>query len=1030
MLRQLLTVIFSAALFSLAGQNSFHRIYTLETGHHSKNQAGGQLSDGNFISMDLLEDTLRDAANDLIITLFDKKGGIASRSQNQGAKAFRISTFERNQLFLPQKTSVLRNNNIYYFTGLWQENDSIYKVFGSLLPTGSLGWFHRYKTAANSQGLNTPFLLDNLGSGLYLGTNQRSFNRSLISLARANESGLLEWSSQYLSTRDSVGGAILNQTLTDLQITRDSSILAAGYVQFQNENLPFIMESDTLGNVLWSKMYFDTISKYFISNLVESIKLPDSSFVLACGIDAVGVLNQPSGMIIHTDTTGQVVWARKIDFGSGTNTRLNNLSLGNDNQIVVSGFIRDSISGPDYPWMAKITMSGDLDWVNTYPRVEIDDRINGDLVAAMDNGYALFSTADDGKNYLNLIKTDINGSSTCETKFEDDILTEIALTSTDVFWSKFDTSVIEKADAKLDEYSLSPPIITLKRDPTYCPKDTINHVFDATVEDAVYYEWSNGVKGDSASMITVHDTEVYSVMVTIDDGRACFSLCDTAQLRRYATPLGQISYSLGDFCTTGLVTLRADVFAEAGIKSFAWSTGASTNTIKVGVAGTYSVTITDNCDETFIASYELIRMPEIVTAVSITEDFSAICQTARGVLQAIDNSFGLIPLTYQWSSGETTQFISINEGGQYCVTVTDICGNSASSCLTVDQAKFRQVKIDDLIVDQTNRCINNTVDAEVFFTGDANILWSTGETTKSVTADMTTVSMLTVTITDKVCPNFRDTLKVNLPQIQFLDPLEIDFLQPVICIDDKVTLTVIYNQNILKPSDAGIVWSTGETTQSIQITQNGTYAVTVVDKNCALNRAGKSIDFVFPLPEIQLIPDSSALCTENTIVLFAEVFDEDAPIQNPSYQWSTGATTSSIIISDDGTYSVTVSDPQCALNTASASFDFVFPDAGMRFASVFFPNTTDTITMEYNATFGPYLENVLCPESIKDYEFYVFNRWGQKVFESFDIATEWNGTMRNEDESPNPTEAYIWAVKYTLFGREFKDHGDVTLIRK
>src|SRR5690606_2407408 len=128
-----------------------------------------------------------------------------------------------------------------------------------------------------------------------------------------------------------------------------------------------------------------------------------------------------------------------------------------------------------------------------------------------------------------------------------------------------------------------------------------------------------------------------------------------------------------------------------------------------------------------------------------------------------------------------------------------------------------------------------------------------------------------------------------------------------------------------------------ETTKSIQITQNGAYAVTVSDKNCAINRAGKLIDFVFPVPFINLIPDSSALCTQNTILLTADVFDDEAPIQNPTFLWSTGATTSSIIITDDGVYTVTVSDPQCELNTASASFEFNFPDAGMQFAAVFFP---------------------------------------------------------------------------------------------
>ncbi|MFZ1706076.1 MAG: gliding motility-associated C-terminal domain-containing protein [Saprospiraceae bacterium] len=1028
MLRSLLTLGFIGFMVTLFGQNNFHRVYTVDPDHHTKNQTAIQLADGNLASLDLLEDTLRNAANDLLITLFDKKGGAASKSQNQGSKAFRLTSLGRNQIFLPQLTSLTRIGTQFYFTSLLQENNKIFKLFGSLNPDGQLTWVHKYLPSRDTIGVNSPFLLKDFNEHIYLATNQRVFNRSQVSLAKANNAGLLEWSNNYLVTRDSISGAILNNTVSDLSITSDSTMSIAGFVQQTTSRLPFLMESDTLGNVLWSKMYVDTTDRLHISANVESIKLADSTFVFVGNVDSLNSSLTSFGFIVKTDTSGTVVWAQKINFGDSTNTKLNNLSVGNDRKIVVSGFMRETGSGPDFPWLAKLDLDGKLEFVKKYPRVNIDRNINGNLVSTMDSGYAIFSTVDDGSNYLNLVKTDINGETTCETDFPDQILEPLELQGVDLFWTKFDTSKIEKTDLKTDDYTLNLPIITLKRDPTYCPKDTINHLFDATVKDAIYYEWSTGVKGDSASMITVTDTELYSVIATIDNGKECFTLCDTAQLRRYAMPIAQVSFSLGDFCTTGLVTLWANAFAEAGIKSYLWNTGATVNNIKVGTAGTYSVTVTDNCDEIFVSSYELIRMPQIVTSVNITENFSSICQTGNGILEAIDNSFGLLPKKFEWSNGKGTQIIQISEAGEYCVTVTDICGNTASSCITIEKAKFRQVKIDDLIVDETNRCVDNTVLAEVFFTGDANILWSTDQTSKSIVVDLD-MGNLTVIIRDKLCPNFLDSLTIPLNGINFLPLINIGIEQPIRCINDSITLTVLYDKNILKPSDATIIWSTGQNTESIKVKENGNYAVTVTDKNCAINRAGTAINFVFPLPTLELIPDSSALCTENTILLSAVLNDDLAPINNPNYIWNTGQTTTSIIINASGQYIVTVSDPQCVQNTVTGTFDFTFPDAGMKFASAFFPNTFDTLTMEYNATFGPYLGKALCPESIKDYEFYIFNRWGQKVFSSESIEDEWNGSMENLKESDNPMEVYIWAVRYTLFGIEYKDHGDVTLIR-
>ena len=107
MIRSLLTLSFLGCFFDLYGQNNFQRVYNFDPDHHTKNQASNQLNTGTFVSLDLLEDTLRNAANDLMITLLDKKGGAASRSQNQGARAFRMTSLSRNHIFLPQKSFFL-----------------------------------------------------------------------------------------------------------------------------------------------------------------------------------------------------------------------------------------------------------------------------------------------------------------------------------------------------------------------------------------------------------------------------------------------------------------------------------------------------------------------------------------------------------------------------------------------------------------------------------------------------------------------------------------------------------------------------------------------------------------------------------------------------------------------------------------------------------------------------------------------------------------------------------------------------------
>jgi gliding motility-associated-like protein len=59
--------------------------------------------------------------------------------------------------------------------------------------------------------------------------------------------------------------------------------------------------------------------------------------------------------------------------------------------------------------------------------------------------------------------------------------------------------------------------------------------------------------------------------------------------------------------------------------------------------------------------------------------------------------------------------------------------------------------------------------------------------------------------------------------------------------------------------------------------------------------------------------------------------------------------------------------------------------------------------------------------------FRIFNRWGEKVFESADINKGWDGRYNDQDQ---PMGVYIYDVEaQTIDGRVFKKQGNVTLIR-
>lgn len=65
---------------------------------------------------------------------------------------------------------------------------------------------------------------------------------------------------------------------------------------------------------------------------------------------------------------------------------------------------------------------------------------------------------------------------------------------------------------------------------------------------------------------------------------------------------------------------------------------------------------------------------------------------------------------------------------------------------------------------------------------------------------------------------------------------------------------------------------------------------------------------------------------------------------------------------------------------------------------------------------------------VKDFHLQIFNRWGQKIFESFDPENTWKGISADGDVSP--ADVYVYVIRYT--GWDDSAHqrtGNVTLLR-
>ncbi len=171
-----------------------------------------------------------------------------------------------------------------------------------------------------------------------------------------------------------------------------------------------------------------------------------------------------------------------------------------------------------------------------------------------------------------------------------------------------------------------------------------------------------------------------------------------------------------------------------------------------------------------------------------------------------------------------------------------------------------------------------------------NYTWSTGEETQEIEA--LKQGFYKVMVTDIFERTTTDSIYISYPNTQLND------LSPNLCLESS---REIYPQ-ILNPELYTFEWSTGATTHSIEVSEEGSYWVKITDDQGCFAWSDTLVlhidDFA---THISLGPDLD-LCSGNTIGLTPT----DPETDIISYLWSTGETTPEITITESGNYTIEV----------------------------------------------------------------------------------------------------------------------------
>lgn len=383
--------------------------------------------------------------------------------------------------------------------------------------------------------------------------------------------------------------------------------------------------------------------------------------------------------------------------------------------------------------------------------------------------------------------------------------------------------------------------------------------------DFVSYLWAPN--GETTQTIIALPGNLYKVTVT--DVNGC-TASDSVEIRLGNPVLVDIGPDIAG-CSGDTFQLNAG----SGFVSYSWNTGATDSIITVVQSGIYIVVVFDSTGCPGRDTAEVI----ILTADLNLGSDTTLCAGASLSLTA-----GPLGPDYLWSTGDTTPFIEVNSTGLYSVTIT-ITG--ATTCTESDTISV--IVRDPIVVDigpDTAACNGNpvTLDATNNF---QSYLWSPGnQTTSSITVSVG--GTYAVKVTDDFGCTATDTVTISDRNPQVFAGNDASF-----CVGQTATLTAS------SPQQVTYVWQPGgATTASITVTSAGTYIVTGTDVSGCFS-SDTVIVTVFAGAMPNLGPDRT-ICSEATTIL--------NPGNYVSYQWSNGATTSTIEVNQAGSYVVTVVD--------------------------------------------------------------------------------------------------------------------------
>lgn len=461
-------------------------------------------------------------------------------------------------------------------------------------------------------------------------------------------------------------------------------------------------------------------------------------------------------------------------------------------------------------------------------------------------------------------------------------------------------------------------------------------------------------------------------------------------------------------CSGVCSTLSVSISGTTSSTSFTWQPGGQTTpTISVCPTSTTTYSLLVNSPGFCLApqSFSITTTVSVSPSLSVTltPSSSTVCSGSPVLLTASGGT------TYTWSPNAS--LLSINGASAVATpssntTFTVIASNG--TCTNSAIANINIASALSLTVNSASVCSGSS--AILNATGATNYTWSPSTTlnnanSASVIATPTANTIYTIIGASGMCTG---TTTAN---VSYNTTPTVAVTSGSICSGNSITLVA--------SGAPSYSWSSGETTSSISVSPNSSinYTVTGINNGC-INVATSQVT-VEPTPTLTVSPD--------VIIIGGTTTTLSASGTGSTYNWFPPSGLSctnciSPIASPTITtqYCVSTTLNNCS-NTACVLVEVEPPcysNTDYSTATAFTPN-------------GDGINDSFCLQGWQDCttSFYItiYNRWGEKVFETDDVTFCWDGTFLGQ---PLDAAVFVFYIKADIIKvGEVTKKGNITLIK-